>query len=87
MNNAIVHGNNEDETKKVHIHYVFNDKEILFTVTDEGAGFDPDKVPDPTAIENLEKDCGRGIYLMKCLCDEIMYQDGGRTVMMKFAIA
>ena len=87
VNNAIVHGNNEDETKKVHIHYVFNDKEILFTVTDEGAGFDPDNVPDPTAIENLEKDCGRGIYLMKCLCDEIMYQDGGRTVMMKFAIA
>lgn len=87
VNNAIVHGNHEDESKKVSIHYVFNDSEILFTVTDEGEGFDPSLVPDPTAIENLEKDCGRGIYLMNCLCDEILFQDGGRTVMMKFSLS
>ena len=86
VNNAIVHGNREDESKKVFVHYVFNDKEILFTVTDEGEGFDHNAVPDPTSMENIEKDCGRGIYLMKCLCDEIMFKDGGRTVMMKFSL-
>lgn len=86
VNNAIVHGNREDESKKVFVHYVFNDKEILFTVTDEGEGFDPNAIPDPTSMENIEKDCGRGIYLMKCLCDEIMFKDGGRTVMMKFSL-
>lgn len=84
VNNAIVHGNKLDPNKMVHIHYLINNQRIVVTVTDEGEGFDPDSLPDPTAEENLTKECGRGIFLMKNLCDEIDFTDNGRTVTMTF---
>lgn len=84
VNNAIVHGNKLDPNKMVHIHYLINNQRIVVTVTDEGDGFDPDSLPDPTAEENLTKECGRGIFLMRNLCDEIDFTDNGRTVTMTF---
>lgn len=84
VNNAIVHGNKLDPNKMVHIHYLINNQRIVVTVTDEGEGFDPDSLPDPTAEENLTKECGRGIFLMKNLCDDIDFTDNGRTVTMTF---
>ena len=54
------------------------------TITDEGDGFDPDSLPDPTAEENIEKECGRGIFLIKNLCDEVYFEDKGRRVTMIF---
>ena len=84
VNNAIVHGNKMDMNKKVHMHYHINNQRIKVTITDEGEGFDPDSLPDPTAEENIEKECGRGIFLIKNLCDEVYFEDKGRRVTMIF---
>ncbi len=84
VNNAIVHGNKLDKNKKVHIHYRISEDAIEVSVQDEGAGFDPHSLPDPTAEENLEKECGRGIFLMKHLSDDLRFEDNGRRVIMTF---
>lgn len=84
VNNAIVHGNKMDKNKKVTMHYHISNTTIEVTVSDEGEGFDPDKLPDPTAEENLERDCGRGVFLMRHLSDELEFANNGRTITMKF---
>lgn len=84
VNNAIVHGNKMDKNKKVTMHYHISNTKIEVTVSDEGDGFDPDSLPDPTAEENLERDCGRGIFLMRHLSDELEFANNGRTITMKF---
>ena len=58
----------------------------MFTVIDQGPGFDYDTLPDPTAPENLEKIGGRGIFLMKHLADEVKFENEGRTVQLHFII-
>ncbi len=83
VNNAIVHGNKMDKNKKVTMHYHISNTKIEVTVSDEGDGFDPDSLPDPTAEENLERDCGRGIFLMRHLSDELEVANNGRTITMK----
>lgn len=84
VNNAIVHGNKLDRTKKVTIHYHITNQCIEVTIQDQGAGFDPDTLPDPTAEENIEKECGRGIFLMRNLSDDLKFEDNGRRVTMIF---
>lgn len=84
VNNAIVHGNKMDKNKKVTMHYHISNTKIEVTVSDEGDGFDPDSLPDPTEEENLERDCGRGIFLMRHLSDELEFANNGRTITMKF---
>src|SRR5437879_3742452 len=59
--NAIKHGNQFDRSKKVRIAYNVLPERFDICITDEGCGFDPTEVPDPTAIENLERPCGRGL--------------------------
>lgn len=86
VNNAIIHGNKSDMTKNVGISYEIDTDGISFTVSDEGDGFNPAIVPDPTAPENLEKPCGRGIYLMRHLSDDICFSDNGRCVTLKFSL-
>src|SRR5438128_635610 len=54
----------------------------VFEITDEGPGFDPEDVPDPTAPENLERPCGRGLLLMRHYMTEVAYHDRGRAVRM-----
>ena len=72
--NAIIHANKKDVNKKVVIEVVDNQSEVMIMVTDEGSGFDPDKIPDPTQPENLLKDSGRGLYLMRVYADELKYE-------------
>ena len=84
VNNAIVHGNNEDPSKIVTIHYIVNNQQIQYIISNQGEPFDPSSLPDPTAPENLEKDCGRGIFLMRHLADSVEYTDEGRTVTLTF---
>ena len=86
VNNAIVHGNKADKNKNVHLSLSLNDSQVKFTVQDEGEGFDYDNLPDPTAPENLEKPGGRGIFLMKNLCDEVIFLDEGKKVELCFYI-
>lgn len=80
--NAIKHGNRLDPTKKVHIRYCVTPDRIDIRVADEGPGFCPEAVPDPTAPENLERPCGRGLLLMRHYMTEVNYTDSGRAVQM-----
>lgn len=87
VNNAITHGNQLNPHKKVILNIEGTNKVIEFVVTDEGAGFDPDSVPDPTLPENIEKLSGRGIYLMRNLADEVEFQDNGTKIKLKFSLS
>ncbi|MBK8516386.1 MAG: ATP-binding protein [Saprospiraceae bacterium] len=84
VNNAIIHGNQGDESKFVHIHVSEIRNGISFCVTDEGRGFNPGRVPDPTSADNIECCGGRGVFIMKALSDDITFADNGRTVEMYF---
>ena len=56
--------------------------EAAFAIRDEGAGFDPDALPDPTDPANIEKTSGRGIFLMRAFMDEVLYNDVGNAVVL-----
>ena len=71
VNNAVSHGNKNDPEKKVTLDLDYKDGEIVVTVEDEGGGFNPDKLPDPLAPENLLKPSGRGIHIMRSLMDKV----------------
>lgn len=71
--NAIIHANKCDPSKLVKIHAQINDSKLIIKIKDEGKGFDPSKIPDPTEPENLLKDSGRGVYLMKVYMDDVKY--------------
>lgn len=87
VNNAIVHGNKLDASKNVTITFeVPDDKNLRFTVEDEGPGFDYNNLPDPTAPENIEKPHGRGVFLMRQLADECTFEDNGRVVILSFEV-
>ena len=78
--NAIKHGNKFDPGKSLTVSAEVGDRLTAITIADEGQGFDPVTVPDPTADENLEKPCGRGIMLMRAYMDEVAYNQRGNTV-------
>lgn len=84
VNNAIIHGNQKDVEKEVKIELSKEDRTLTILVTDQGEGFDPKNVPDPTLEENLEKLGGRGVFLIQQLSDIVSYSDNGRTVEMQF---
>ncbi len=86
VTNAIYHGNKADPAKKVSVSYQHNHNQLTFTITDQGPGFDFYNLPDPTAPENLEKECGRGIFLMKHLTDQLIFSDNGRVVELNFKL-
>jgi len=80
--NAIKHGNQMDRSKKVQVLYRVAAGFFEVRVTDEGSGFDPNDVPDPTAVENLERPCGRGLMLMRHYMSEVVYNRTGNCVAM-----
>lgn len=81
VTNAIVHGNNEDPSKKVEVEINIKPNSIITTVEDEGEGYDPDQESDnPLIEENLLKEGGRGIFLIEEISDEIEYFNEGRGI-------
>lgn len=84
VNNAIIHGNKSNPNKNIDITFKSTPSLITFIVKDEGPGFDVTNLPDPTAPDNLEKDSGRGVFLMKKLADKVDFEDGGKTVVLHF---
>ena len=80
LSNAIRHGNLYDINKKVDIRYSVSCERIELYVSDEGRGFDPRVVPDPTAPENLEIPSGRGIMLMRVYMNEVEYNERGNQL-------
>jgi serine/threonine-protein kinase RsbW len=84
VNNAILHGNKCIPEKLVDIEIRYASNELKVSISDEGEGFNPENVPDPTIPENLEELNGRGVYIMKKLADEISYSEKGNAVTMTF---
>lgn len=87
VNNAIIHGNKADIRKYVSIDCEEVKKEVIIRITDEGQGFNPRKVKDPTLPENIEECGGRGVFIMRELSDQLVFLDDGRTVEMHFRTA
>jgi serine/threonine-protein kinase RsbW len=73
VNNAIKHGNKGDQTKKVTVSLIFINGGAQATVSDEGEGFDPEVIPNPIAEENLLKEIGRGLFIVKSLMDTVEF--------------
>lgn len=71
--NAMVHGNKLSKDKKISIDVLIEDKLFQISIKDQGAGFRPESVPDPTNPENLFKESGRGLYIMKSCIHEMKY--------------
>ncbi len=82
LTNAVRHGNCCDEAKKVTVEYEVTDEQFEITICDEGCGFNPEKLPDPTDLENLDRPCGRGVMLVKAYMTEVSYNDRGNCVHM-----
>ena len=84
FNNAVVHGNKLDFKKRVTCTFETTDTDFVFTIEDEGEGFEVEKIPDPTLPENIEKTRGRGVFLTQRLSSKVEYLDRGRKVIISF---
>lgn len=84
VNNAIMHGNKSRPDKLVHIEFKCDGKELKVKIKDQGSGFKPEDVPDPTKPETIEELNGRGLFLMSKLADEIKFSKKGNSVTMIF---
>jgi serine/threonine-protein kinase RsbW len=85
VTNAVLHGNKLDETKVVEVTVNVSSAAVEIQVHDQGAGFNPEAVPDPTKDENILKTSGRGIFFMRNFMDEVDWvirPGGGTTVRM-----
>jgi len=83
VTNAVVHGNQEDEAKTIEVIFNCLEHELEIDVKDQGKGFDPTSVPNPTDAENILKTSGRGIFLMRSFVDDVQWSprpEGGMTV-------
>lgn len=86
VNNAIIHGNKLNPEKYVDIEMLLENNQFKVKISDQGSGFKPDKVPDPTTPENIQELNGRGVFLMSRLADNIEYNSIGNEVTMTFLI-
>jgi serine/threonine-protein kinase RsbW len=80
--NAIRHGHREDPSKEVEVSYRVTDAWLLAEVRDQGPGFDPSRVPDPLAAENIEREGGRGVHLIRAYMSWVRYNETGNCVTM-----
>jgi serine/threonine-protein kinase RsbW len=85
VNNAILHGNKSQSSKQVKLKSAKNEDTFCFIIEDEGNGFDFNSLPDPTAPENIEKENGRGIFLMRNLSDDVEFENNGSRVIIYFS--
>ena len=79
VNNAIIHGNKFSIDLPVSVDVLDTDESFAFRITDAGTGFDFTNLPDPTAPENLEKENGRGIFLIRNLSDNLEFPENGKV--------
>ena len=84
VNNAIIHGNAFNIDKSVIVEVIQDDESFTFRITDEGQGFDYLNLPDPTAPENIEKENGRGIFLIQNLSESLGFEDNGKVAVITF---
>lgn len=85
INNAIVHGNKFNKDKLIYVTYKLQNENLIIEIKDEGDGFNPVELPDPTSPENVEKLYGRGVFLMISLSDKTEFEyNEGQIVRMYF---
>jgi serine/threonine-protein kinase RsbW len=87
LNNAINHGNRADESKIVKVAFKHDRNRVCIRVSDQGEGFNPSQLADPTCDQRLCTCGGRGVFLMQQLSDSLHYKDNGRTVEMVFKLS
>jgi len=88
FNNALIHGNQSNPSKKITVVFESKPKGLSFTVTDEGGGFDPDVVPDPLDLEiDASSKTGRGLFLIRSLSDKLEIKEEGSSIEMFFRIS
>lgn len=80
MTNAVKHGNQGDPSKRITVRYAVTPRKLVVIVRDQGNGFIPDAVPDPTRPDRLPLPTGRGIMLMRAYMDDVLYRRAGREV-------
>ena len=80
--NAVKHGNQNDPAKTILIDFEINDQRLIVQVEDQGTGFAPEDLPDPTAEENLSRPNGRGVMLMRAYMTEVDFNDQGNRVIL-----
>lgn len=80
LTNAMLYGNERDPSKNVVLEVGRHEGALRAKIRDQGLGFDPNSVPDPTLPENLTRPCGRGLFLMRELLDEVWYNERGNEV-------
>ena len=78
--NAVKHGNKLDPAKQVTVDYSVDDQRVAIAICDEGPGFKPEELADPTAEENLSRPNGRGVMLMRAYMTEVSYNESGNCV-------
>ena len=78
--NAIVHGNRKNYKKKVVVGHIVDRKSAIVAILDEGEGFNPASIPDPTLPENIERPCGRGLFIVRHYVDSITFNETGNRV-------
>jgi serine/threonine-protein kinase RsbW len=81
--NAIRHGNGLDENKQVRVGFRLSTDRFWVEISDEGNGFNPEQLPDPTEIDNIESPCGRGVLLMRNFMSRVEFHDRGNRVVME----
>ncbi len=84
ISNAIIHGNQSNADKMVHLELQMQQGLLKCSIEDEGSGFDYSNLPDPTEPENIEKLGGRGIFLMRNLSDDVKFEENGKKTILSF---
>ena len=88
FNNALVHGNGNDPSRKIQVVFESKPKGLSFTVSDEGSGYDPETVPDPLDLEtDASSQRGRGLFLIRSLSDKVELKKDGSSLEMFFRIS
>ena len=83
VTNAIKHGNKLSPDKSVYVRFRLDESGVWMEIEDEGSGFRPEEVPDPTTDENLERPSGRGLMLMREFMSRIEYSDKGNVLVLE----
>jgi serine/threonine-protein kinase RsbW len=82
LSNAIVYGNGQDPAKSVDVRVEVAERDIAVHVRDQGEGFDPTIVPDPTLPDRVQRPDGRGLFLIRQLVDDVSFNDRGNSICM-----
>ena len=82
LQNAMIYGNKLDHAKMVRVEAVVEDGNVTISVADEGEGFDPEEMPDPTTPGKLQLPDGRGLFVIQQLADEVRFNDRGNCIWM-----